>query len=106
MTGDPGHDVEKARRDIVDFDRNGSSAQTLASSTGLQLLTKYHSLGGNDQRHPETGPGAGGGGPRVAGHRTARGPVREMTRPKSRPTICQRVLGHPHIRPRPWPRRG
>ncbi|MGW3105339.1 hypothetical protein [Streptomyces sp. NPDC001100] len=44
MTGDHGHDVERARRGIVDFDPNGRSAQTLAKSTGLQLLTRYHSL--------------------------------------------------------------
>ncbi|WP_236583098.1 MerR family transcriptional regulator [Streptomyces sp. MBT53] len=44
MTGDHGHDVEKARRGIVDFDRNGRAAQALARSTGLRLLTKYHSL--------------------------------------------------------------
>ncbi|MEV0739483.1 MerR family transcriptional regulator [Streptomyces sp. NPDC050549] len=44
MTGDRSHDVEKARRGIVGFDPNGRSAQTLAKSTGLQLLTRYHSL--------------------------------------------------------------
>ncbi|MFJ9630723.1 MerR family transcriptional regulator [Streptomyces sp. NPDC101175] len=44
MTGDQGHDIEKSRRAIVDFDRNGGSARTLARSTGLNLLTKYLSL--------------------------------------------------------------
>ncbi|WP_427924416.1 MerR family transcriptional regulator [Streptomyces sp. cg40] len=44
MTGDHGYDAAKARRHIVDFDPNGSSAQKLAGSTGLQLLTRYHSL--------------------------------------------------------------
>jgi DNA-binding transcriptional MerR regulator len=44
MTGERGHDVDKARRGIVEFDRNGRGAQTLAKVNGLRLLTKYHAL--------------------------------------------------------------
>lgn len=42
MTGQ--HDVDKARRGIVEFDRNGKAAQWRAKATGLKLLTRYHSL--------------------------------------------------------------
>jgi DNA-binding transcriptional MerR regulator len=42
MTGE--HDVDRARRSIVEFDRNGKAAQWLAKSTGLKLLARYHSL--------------------------------------------------------------
>ncbi|MGW4912510.1 MerR family transcriptional regulator [Streptomyces sp. NPDC004270] len=42
MTGE--HDVGKARRSIVEFDRNGRAAQSLANVTGLKLLTRYHRL--------------------------------------------------------------
>ncbi|MGN5382413.1 MerR family transcriptional regulator [Streptomyces lasalocidi] len=42
MTGE--HDVDKARRGIVEFDRNGKAAQWQGNSTGLKLLTRYHFL--------------------------------------------------------------
>ncbi|MEU9158044.1 MerR family transcriptional regulator [Streptomyces sp. NPDC048417] len=42
MTGE--HDVDKARRGIVEFDRNGRAARSSANVTGLKLLTRYHSL--------------------------------------------------------------
>jgi hypothetical protein len=42
MTGE--YDVDRAYRGIVEFDRNGRAAQWLAKSTGLKLLTRYHSL--------------------------------------------------------------
>ena len=38
------HDPGRARRDIVEFDRNGTAAQWLAKATGLKLLTRYHAL--------------------------------------------------------------
>ena len=41
-----GHDIEvdKARRTIAEFDRNGAAPQRPARTTGLKLLTRYHSL--------------------------------------------------------------
>ncbi|WP_229713205.1 hypothetical protein [Streptomyces fuscichromogenes] len=42
MTGE--HDIDKARRSIVEFDPNGRAAQWVAGSTGLKLLTRYLSL--------------------------------------------------------------
>ncbi|MFD8811885.1 MerR family transcriptional regulator [Streptomyces sp. NPDC059627] len=42
MTGE--HDIDKARRGIAEFDRNGRAAQWRARATGLKLLTRYHSL--------------------------------------------------------------
>jgi DNA-binding transcriptional MerR regulator len=42
VTGE--HDPARARRSIVEFDPNGKAAQWLAKSTGLKLLTRYHSL--------------------------------------------------------------
>jgi hypothetical protein len=42
MTGE--HDLDKARRSIIEFDRNGEAAQRLAKATGLELLTRYHRL--------------------------------------------------------------
>jgi DNA-binding transcriptional MerR regulator len=43
MTGEL-HDPDRARRGIVEFDRNDTTAQWPARSTGLTLLTRYHSL--------------------------------------------------------------
>jgi len=42
MTGQ--HDPDRARRGMVEFDRNGKAAQWRAKSTGLTLLTRYYSL--------------------------------------------------------------
>ncbi|WP_416955976.1 MerR family transcriptional regulator [Streptomyces sp. Agncl-13] len=42
MTGD--HDIDKARRGIVEFDPDGKAAQRPAKATGLELLTRYQSL--------------------------------------------------------------
>ncbi|TVT59323.1 MerR family transcriptional regulator [Amycolatopsis rhizosphaerae] len=42
LTGE--HDPDRARRGIVEFDRNGKAAQWRAKSTGLKLLTRYQSL--------------------------------------------------------------
>ncbi|MEV0478983.1 type II toxin-antitoxin system Phd/YefM family antitoxin, partial [Streptomyces prunicolor] len=42
MTGE--HDVDRARRALVEFDRNGKEAWRPAEAPGLKLLTKYHSL--------------------------------------------------------------
>jgi DNA-binding transcriptional MerR regulator len=42
VTGE--HDIERARRSIVEFDRNGEAAQRLGEETGLMLLTRYHTL--------------------------------------------------------------
>ena len=42
LTGE--HDVDRARRGIVEFDPNGKAAQRLSKAPGLQLLTRYHSL--------------------------------------------------------------
>jgi len=42
MTGE--HDLGRARRGIVEFDRNGEAAPWRARETGLKMLTRYHSL--------------------------------------------------------------
>ncbi|MFD4555631.1 MerR family transcriptional regulator [Streptomyces sp. NPDC058469] len=44
MTGENDADVDKARRNLVEFDRNGKGAQRPAKAPGLKLLTRYHSL--------------------------------------------------------------
>lgn len=53
------HDPGKARRSITEFDRNGKAAQWLAKSTGLKLLTRYHSLVAtiNGTPRPDPDPG-------------------------------------------------
>ncbi len=42
MTGK--RDADKARRAIVEYDRNVPAAQWLAKSTGMRLMIRYHSL--------------------------------------------------------------
>lgn len=42
MTGE--HDVDRARRTLVEFDRNGKDVWRPAKAPGLKLLAKYHSL--------------------------------------------------------------
>ncbi|MFD9740835.1 MerR family transcriptional regulator [Umezawaea sp. NPDC059074] len=42
MTGR--HDPDRARRGVVEFDRDRAAARWRAGSTGLTLLTRYHSL--------------------------------------------------------------
>ena len=44
MRGEHGVDVDRARRDIVDFDRNGKPAPWQPKASGLKLLTRYQSL--------------------------------------------------------------
>ncbi|MFI6624555.1 MerR family transcriptional regulator [Streptomyces sp. NPDC050528] len=54
MTGE--HDVDKARRGIVEFDPNGKAAQRLSKAPGLQLLTRYHSLVATINGTPKPAP--------------------------------------------------
>jgi DNA-binding transcriptional MerR regulator len=54
MTGK--HDVVKARRSIVEFDRNGQAAPRPAAATGLKLLTRYQSLVATVNGTPEPDP--------------------------------------------------
>jgi DNA-binding transcriptional MerR regulator len=42
MTGE--HDIDKARRGIVEFDRDGRAARWRATATGPKLLARYQSL--------------------------------------------------------------
>lgn len=53
------HDVDRARRSITGFDPNGRAAQWMAKSTGLKLLTRYHSLVAaiNGTPRPDPDPG-------------------------------------------------
>ncbi len=55
LTGD--HDVDRARRSITGFDPNGRAAQWLAQSTGMKLLTRYHSLVATINGTPQPDPG-------------------------------------------------
>ncbi|MFD4507043.1 MerR family transcriptional regulator [Streptomyces sp. NPDC058457] len=55
MTGE--YDVDKARRGIVEFDRNGTAAQRLADVSGLKLLTRYQSLVATVNGTPVPDPG-------------------------------------------------
>lgn len=43
MRGGHDIDVDKARRTIAEFDRNGAAPQRTARTTGLKMLTRYHS---------------------------------------------------------------
>ncbi|MGW1872428.1 hypothetical protein [Streptomyces sp. NPDC001975] len=54
MTGE--HDVDKARRGIVEFDRNGRAPRSSADATGLRLLTRYHGLVATINGTPEPDP--------------------------------------------------
>ena len=44
MTGKPEPDIDKARRGIAEFERDGKAPQWLAKATGLKLLTRYLTL--------------------------------------------------------------
>jgi hypothetical protein len=54
MTGE--HDPDRARRNIVEFDRDGRAAQWLAKSIGPKLLTRYHSLVATINGTPKPAP--------------------------------------------------
>ncbi|MEU9450927.1 MerR family transcriptional regulator [Streptomyces sp. NPDC048277] len=55
LTGEA-HDVDKSRRSIVEFDRDGRAAQWQAQSTGLKSLTRYHSLVATINGTPQPDP--------------------------------------------------
>ncbi|MFK0103777.1 MerR family transcriptional regulator [Streptomyces sp. NPDC091217] len=54
LTGE--YDVDRARRSIVEFDPDGRAAQWAATSAGLQLLTRYHSLVATINGTPQPDP--------------------------------------------------
>ncbi|MFF5303088.1 MerR family transcriptional regulator [Streptomyces sp. NPDC013161] len=56
MRGDHDIDVDKARRTIAEFDRNGTAPRRPATTTGLKLLTRYHSLVATINGTPEPDP--------------------------------------------------
>jgi hypothetical protein len=54
MTGT--HDLDKARRSIAEFDRNGKTVQWMAKATGLKLLTRYLRLVATINGTPQPNP--------------------------------------------------